>query len=355
MTISISSPTFYELLYEETVNSFQHPDPDDKLDVMYNFPKLLGQGYCREINLRAGLELLIGDLRLCDRIIFEDPEKECCISYHFHFSGTHEDKHTSTGGGQYIFHGSGLAPQIKSQCYHQQPYLEIEFSVQPELLRSFIGDSEGELPQELQHLIRESDSQIYHRFGTATLPMQRVAQQILHCPYRGITKRVYLEGKVLELMGMLLAQEVEIHDGKSNPQPLQPDVVDRIHHAREIILQRLDNPPSLNELARLVGLNECTLKRGFRLCFGTTVFDYLRKYKLEQARQLLEAGEMKITEIAHAMGYTSRSPFAAAFRKQFGMNPKEYQKQRKIPFSYRKNSVYLSNQSSASLSFTVFC
>ncbi|WP_392407782.1 hypothetical protein ACF3DV_28740 [Chlorogloeopsis fritschii PCC 9212] len=67
----------------------------------------------------------VTNLRLCDRIIFEDPEKECCISYHFHFSGTHEDKHTSTGGGQYIFHGSGLAPKITSQCYHQQPYLEI--------------------------------------------------------------------------------------------------------------------------------------------------------------------------------------------------------------------------------------
>ncbi|RUR72077.1 hypothetical protein ACF3DV_28750 [Chlorogloeopsis fritschii PCC 9212] len=59
MTISISSPTFYELLYEETVDSSQHPDPDDKLDVMYNFPKLIGQGYWREIELRPGLELVI--------------------------------------------------------------------------------------------------------------------------------------------------------------------------------------------------------------------------------------------------------------------------------------------------------
>ncbi|MBE9198261.1 MULTISPECIES: AraC family transcriptional regulator [unclassified Nodularia (in: cyanobacteria)] len=331
MTITISQQTFDELLYQDTENSSEYPDPDDQLDVMYDYPKVLGQGYWREIKLRQGLELAIGDLRLCDRMITEDPETECWLNYHFHFSGEHEDKYTSIGSGKYIFRGSGLAPQGKTQCDHEQPFLEVEFTMQPDVLRSFAGNSEGELPKQLQHLIRPGD-QYYHRCGTATLPMQRVAQQILHCPYRSIAKRMYLEGKVLELMGMLLAQEVEMRDGKTNIQPLQPDLVDRIHHAREIILQRLDNPPSLHELARQVGLNECTLKRGFRCCFGTTVFGYLRNYKLEQARQLLEIGEMKITEIAHAMGYNSRSPFAAAFRKQFGMNPKEYQK-------LQKNSV----------------
>lgn len=331
MTITISQQTFDELLYQDTENSCQYPDPDDQLDVMYDYPKVLGQGYWREIKLRQGLQLAIGDLRLCDRVIYEEPETESWLNYHFHFSGEHEDKYTSIDSGKYIFRGSGLAPQRRTQCDHEQPFLEVEFIMQPDVLRFFAGNSEGELPKQLQHLIRPCD-QYYHRCGTATLPMQRIAQQILHCPYRSIAKRMYLESKVLELMGMLLAQELEMRDGKTNIQPLQPDVVDRIHHAREIILQRLDNPPSLHELARQVGLNECTLKRGFRCCFGTTVFGYLRNYKLEQARQLLEIGEMNITEIAHAMGYNSRSPFAAAFRKQFGINPKEYQK-------LQKNSV----------------
>jgi AraC-like DNA-binding protein len=332
MPITISSQVFDELLNQGKVESSQYQDPDDQLDVMYNYPKLLGQGFWRQIKLRQGLDLCIGDLSLSDRIIFEDPQTENSLHYHFHFSGGHTDQYTSIGGGQYIFHGSGLTPQIRSETYHEQPFLEVEFTFEPELLLSFAGNSEGQLPKELQHLIRPDDQLKYHRCGTATLPMQRIAQQILHCPYRGIAKRMYLEGKVLELMGILIGQEVEIRDGKSNSQPLQADVVDRIHHAREIILQRLDNPLSLNELARRVGLNECTLKRGFRYCFGTTVFGYLRHHKLEQARELLETGDMKITEIAQAIGYTSRSPFAAAFRKQFGMNPKEYQK-------LRKNSV----------------
>lgn len=89
---------------------------------------------------------------------------------------------------------------------------------------------------------------------------------------------MYLEGKVLELMGILVAQEVEIQNGNSKPLPLKPDVVDRVYLAREILLQRLDNPPSLIELARQVGLNDYLLKQAFRACFGTTAFNYIFKY-----------------------------------------------------------------------------
>jgi AraC-like DNA-binding protein len=329
MTISISEREYEELLFQQTVETSQHPDPNDALDIMYQYPKLLGEGYWRVIELRSGLELSIGDLQLCDCITTEHPEHEEYLEFHFHFSGQHEDCYASLDTGHYYFAGSGLIPERKTNCYEKQPFLEIDFFVQPELMRSFAGNSEGQLPKELQHLIRKPDEPIYYRKGTATQTMQKIGQQILHCHYQSVAKRIYLESKVLELLGILILQEIDIHNGNSNLHPLRPDVIDRIHYAEEIILQKLDNPPSLSELARLVGLNECTLKRGFRYCFGTSVFSYMRNYKLEQARKMLEAGEMNITEIARVMGYTSRSPFAAAFRKQFGVNPKQYQKLRK--------------------------
>ncbi len=53
------------------------------------------------------------------------------------------------------------------------------------------------------------------------------------------------------------------------------------------MLRNISNPPSLIELARQVGINECTLKRGFRQIFGNTMFGYLHDYRMEQARQLL--------------------------------------------------------------------
>nr|WP_235927133.1 AraC family transcriptional regulator [Gloeocapsopsis dulcis] len=128
----------------------------------------------------------------------------------------------------------------------------------------------------------------------------------------------------------MVEQEIEFQQGKSPIPPLKLDDLDRIHQAQKILLQRLNNPPSLIDLARQVGLNDYALKRGFQQVFGKTVFGYLHDYRLEQAQQLLATSEMKVTEVADAIGFDSRSYFAAAFRKKFGVSPKAYQMQCKI-------------------------
>jgi AraC-like DNA-binding protein len=153
--------------------------------------------------------------------------------------------------------------------------------------------------------------------------MQTTAKQIIECPYQGVTKRFYLEAKALELMAMLIAHEIEIGGGNCKPHKLKSDVVDRIHYARDILRQNLNNPPSLSQLARQVGLNECTLKRGFRSCFNTTVFGYLHNYRLEQAWQMLEAGTWKVGEVARIVGYRDFTAFGRAFYKKFGILPRD--------------------------------
>jgi AraC-like DNA-binding protein len=77
-------------------------------------------------------------------------------------------------------------------------------------------------------------------------------------------------------------------------------------------------------IALLVGINDCKLKAGFRQVFGTTVFGYLHNCRMERSRQLLEAGEMTVTEAAQAVGFVSRGHFAAAFKRRFGVNPSVY-------------------------------
>lgn len=329
MTITLSQQAFDEL-FEETVEPSQHPDPNDALDVVYNYPQQLGQGYWRRIQLRQGLELIIGNLRMRDRMIILQPEQEHdWLEYHFHFSGEHHDQYKTVGAGEYSFIGSGLDPQQTSYCSDKNSFLEVSILMQPESLYSFAGNQEGQLPQALQPWIRQSHQTYYCRSGTATPAMQTVAWQILKCPYQGIAKRMYLEGKALELMGMLVAQESEINDVNNQRHTLKADVVARVHHARDILLKRLNNPPSFMELSRTVGLNDYLLKQGFRQVFGTTAFSYLHDYRLEQARQLLETRDMKVSEIANIVGFVSHSYFTTAFRKKFGFCPKHYQMQQK--------------------------
>lgn len=298
----------------------------DEFDIAWKYPEQLGQGCRREIRLRDGLELAIARYQLHDSIVMQLPEREHPLEYSFHLSGGYKNQQSSTRTGQYSLCGSGLAPSELTE-WADLEQVDVNVHIDPELFITWLNQTSDSIPQELQHLIKPPPQIYYVRSGTTTGAMQTALQQILQCPFHGITKRMYLESKVWELMALLIEQELALHETQnSTPRThlLKPDDVDRIHQARDILLQQINDPPSLVELARQVGLNDCTLKRGFRQVFGTTAFGYLHNYRLEQARQLLEERRLNISEIAQAIGFANRSYFAAAFRKKFGVTPRAY-------------------------------
>ena len=155
---------------------------------------------------------------------------------------------------------------------------------------------------------------------TMTPAMTIALQQILQCPYQGITKQLYLESKTLELITLQLHQLSE--DRLPASTSLKLDDIDCIHLARDILIRNLDDPPSLLALAKQAGINSFKLKQGFREIFNTTVFGYLHAYRMEEARRLLDLGELSVTQVAQTVGYSHPGKFAAAFKKKFGINPK---------------------------------
>lgn len=300
-------------------------DAADEFDITWNYPQTLGQGYWREIQLREGLTLAIAQYQLHAPLTIQLPEREHPLELSFYLSGGCQAQVQSIGAGQYALYGSGTAPEETFEECTTEEILAVNVHIDSDLFTAYWNSESATLPATLQTLIQPV-SQIYDmRCGQITTAMQTALQQILHCPFAGVTKRIYLESKVWELVALLLAQPAEQEEpDKSSAPELKPDDIERIHQARDILLQRLDNPPSLIELARQVGLNDCTLKRGFRQVFRKTAFGYLHDYRLEQARQLLAARQLNISEIAQTIGFASRSYFAAAFRKKFGVTPRAY-------------------------------
>ena len=72
-------------------------------------------------------------------------------------------------------------------------------------------------------------------------------------------------------------------------------------------------PPTLVELAHLIGLNDYTLKKGFCQVFDTTVFGYLTQERMKQAERLL-AQQQSVATVAIAVGYASPTAFSGAFK-----------------------------------------
>jgi AraC family transcriptional regulator, transcriptional activator of the genes for pyochelin and ferripyochelin receptors len=213
---------------------------------------------------------------------------------------------------------------------HQRMHL-IRLEVDPNLFVTF-GAENSTLPLPLQRLLEGKEGDQFHQpIGRITPAMQTALQQILACPYQGAMKRLYLESKALELLALQIHQWTEhythssqTHSSNDRPRRLRSDDIERLHHAREILMQNLDCPFTLMDLARQVGLNDYKLKQGFRQVFGTTVFGYLQMQRMIQAKQLLADSNLSVAGVAQKVGYTSQSRFCDAFKRQFDVSPRTY-------------------------------
>lgn len=323
--ITLSQDDYWALI-QESVDNHQAASTSNQEDVIYPYPSQLGHGFVREIYLREGLDLTIANYQIHRDIITYSTDCEHPLEFTFNLLPLHQH---SSAPMPYDLYGSGISPGEPWKRVTNERSQWVSVHMEPDVFRSFAGNRNGEFPAALQHLLGDRNLKYYVRSGEATPGMQIALQQILQCPYQGFTQRMFLESKVLELMTLILEQEIESQEGKQPLVGLKPEDVERLHWVKEIVHQNLDQPLSLMQLARQVGLNECTLKQGFRQLFGTTVFGYLRQCRMEQARLLLLEGRMNVREAAQAVGYTSQSRFATVFRKTFGVNPKTFSTQRR--------------------------
>lgn len=148
--------------------------------------------------------------------------------------------------------------------------------------------------------------------------MQALGQQILACPVRGPLRQMYLCAKALELTALSLGV-LEPAAGADAAGMSRQDIA-RLHHARDILLARLQDPPGLPELARQAGVNVNKLTTGFRRLFGASVYAFVRERRMERAHAMLASGDITVSEAAYACGYTD-SHFTKAFRRQYGVLP----------------------------------
>src|SRR5690606_31825857 len=95
--------------------------------------------------------------------------------------------------------------------------------------------------------------------------------------------------------------------------------LEHIHMAREILMNRISNPPTLAELSRLVGSNEFILKRGFKDIFGTSPYALHLQHKLALAKSYILDTALTIAEIAYQVAYSDTVHYSKAFRQRYGI------------------------------------
>lgn len=150
-----------------------------------------------------------------------------------------------------------------------------------------------------------------------------VLSQIMNYNLHPSIKELYIKGKAYELISLYF-NKGEGTDVEQCPFLVDEDNVRRIRKAKEIIIARMAEPPTLAELSEEIGLSLKKLKEGFKQIYGDSVFSFLFDYKMEYARKMLETGRHNVNEVGLKVGYSTASHFISAFKKKYGTTPKKY-------------------------------
>ncbi|RZJ80876.1 MAG: AraC family transcriptional regulator [Flavobacterium sp.] len=211
--------------------------------------------------------------------------------------------------------GDGIQWKVED-AVHELICLEIEHSF---LERYLPTDHLG-----LLNLKKGYDKNQFGVFSTQNLHINPEILTILNnlktANHTGFCERLFLEAKVLELL-MFQSSQFELINENAELRQLKPEEMNRMLAVKDILVNNIDHPFSLRDLAHMVGTNEFNLKRNFKIAFGTTVYGYLNQYKMEMAKTMLLEKDITIAEISTKMGYTYPTHFSSAFKKYFGYLP----------------------------------
>ncbi|WP_099239003.1 AraC family transcriptional regulator [Synechococcus sp. BDU 130192] len=335
MTIILTT-TEYEQLWETSFaqGKIQFTENDWSYAMTWQHP--FGEKKFQSWQLRSGLTLDIGENKSdCDwGLAIEHPDSYP-LTLAFQLAGKtrvltqriKKDHYYEVAGKSYLFAVAG-SDEVEEKLAGEK-LLSVRIRIQPDFFRTLCSHQPEEFPQKIRSFIEKQNQAVFHHcMGNLTPGIQLNLKQILNCPYQGVMKQIFLESKALELITLQFNQLNVLETGRKRTIHLRPPEIEAIHHAKDILISHLDNPPSLLDLARQVGLGERKLKQGFRTCFGKTTFQYLHSYRMDRARELLAEGRMSVAEVASLVGYSHLSHFAAAFKRKFGMNPSIYARSR---------------------------
>ncbi len=141
----------------------------------------------------------------------------------------------------------------------------------------------------------------------------------------------WLEEQFHHLLARLLhAQRGVYHEVERLPAAraaTREELYHRAHRARDYAHAAFDQPLTLADLAGVACLSPNHLLRVFRLVFHQTPHHYLTSLRVAEARRLLRATDLSVTEIGAAVGLESLGSFSRLFRAHVGVSPQAYRRQ----------------------------
>lgn len=280
------------------------------------------------IELRPGLWMSIMEVHPDRTVNIRYQKDPAMIDFGFILSGNINHRAESlkdflkASGG---FAGIGYFPGKKgvAKFSGKSIFRTLHLHIKPELLYEMVLDDMDTMPPDFRNIVEGNTGRTFLSRRSMGSITRMAVSEIFNPALSGFPKKLFLEYKAMELLTLQISHLMSPQKGDWNGS-LSTNERSRIMEARDMLLKDLSDPPSLNDLSRGFSLSRNKLQFGFRVMFGNSVFGYLREHKMQKACYLFKSTDMTVSQVAWETGYVNVSQFTKAFKKRFGVLPKQF-------------------------------
>lgn len=216
--------------------------------------------------------------------------------------------------------------QAKEQCFPSENYYGASISIHLE-----------EIPLEMHSIfnifhinLKLLNQKLCSRKQCYIIQEDKHIKHIFEEIYSISSKRMngYYKIKVLELLLILCEINYEEKDDvKSCFSHKQVETIKNIH---DFMIEHVKEHYTLEQLSKYFAISLTLMKKCFKEVYGDSVYAYMKQYRLQIARNLLDSTSLSIAEIGEEIGYSNSNKFTIAFRDEYGMTPSQYRKDTRV-------------------------
>ena len=286
-------------------------------------PEEFGKGYCAGFVFNEHIRMLILNYELNENLAIENPEINARVRMIlFKFQNIIPKTEILSTGEQLKVIPSVLIATSSMNTDTVIPIHTNNASINIEVDANYLNGlfDLSEKSPVLQSLLQNTQPLLFEQMIYPSI--QKIVDEIVTESVGETFELFYLRIKAEELVCRLL-MELENRDEKYLVA-LNIHDIQNLYKVKEQMLEHLETPPVIKELAVCANMSPSKLKRLFKQIFGNCIFSYYQEFRIKEAARLLKEEKLSVSDVGYQLGFTNLSHFSRVFNEHIGMKPKQY-------------------------------
>ncbi len=299
-------------------------------DVLQLSPEV-GVGYFKVVELPNGLQALLSDINYHTDIVFkrERSDEYFCI-LHFNDAELSDPLHFIRNGKQLVDKNARRAGVTLSSSTN-----DMSFTIKANTKAKSINIL---LPGRWinDNLNRYNELQVLSRYNAMRNTI--IHPEPFDAQNRILFDEVFQTADANPLQGMIVKNRILFllehflskiyrkmqEDPSQLPRKVKPADMGKLMEIESLLVRDFSTaPPTIASLAEKSGMSLSKLKSAFKRVYGTGIYEYYQKNRMQKARSMLLTGQYNVKEVGTQLGYSNLSNFSLAFKKEFKMLPSQ--------------------------------